>query len=397
MTTRTANRSTFHPITILALVFVAFFTYGFPAQAFTGKDKIPVLKTEVHTSKADFEAATTLISDAPDDDASLAFHIRLPKGWLKRDVSVDKGASDTDIFTQIAAYTTPPRMDHPSIFRVRSIPISQLIRADDWFIGYMLDMGFSIEGMTVKSPTKIMAQYTLFEEGDPYVTRATITISGNKVILAEYLVHQENYGREQDQQIWAMTGFDMPTPSMKPPVLMKTFSFIDIAKFDYPENWAIYSQGISDIKRMNSTIISTVDAKGEKKQAEIPMQIAGRIDISVISKSLGTTLPDEIKALNGELTKNQYKLGKYIGTISDIQLDPHIKASRIDSYQMESEAQKLAGYEYWVAILQSDSRYYLVRLITIGRGENFVVWAGNTETYRTILRSLSPASSRIDY
>ncbi len=390
---------TFHPVTFFLSCLTAFVLMLSPAYAFLGKDKIPPLKDEIKTSQTAFEAESTLIEEVPLQNKDMAFHVRLPKGWIKLNSDEEKTAVGSDLFRQIAAHTSPPRIEHRSIFRVKSIDLTTLISVDDWFIGYMLQMGFSVEGMTSVTPKKLIAQYTLFEDGEPYVTRAVVTITGAKIILAEYLVHQEVYETEKDQQVLAMSGFDLVSPNTASPIVMKTFSFVDIAKFDYPSNWFIYTPGISQINRMEASVLNTITApsSGQGPGQEAQIQMAGRVDVSVISKDLKTTVSDEIKTLNDELKAKNYKLGKYIETAKSIELNSNIKSGRIDIYEMDSEVQKLVGYEYWVAVLQTDSRYYLVRLITIGRDENFSLWAQNVAVYRTLLQSLSPASTLSGY
>lgn len=390
---------TFNPVTFVLTTLIAFLLVVSPVNAFTGKEKIPELKNDVHIPKEAFEAKTTLINETPLQNKDFAFHVRLPKGWVKLNVEAEKEGEGTDIFRQLSAYTSPPRIEQRSIFRIRAIDLSSLITVDDWFIAYMLQMGFSVEGMTIKSPRKMIVQYTLFEDGEPYVTRAVVTMSGQKIILAEYLVHQDAYEAERDEQIWAMAGFDMDTPNESLPIVMKTFSFVDIAKFDYPANWVTYTPGITEINRMDASVINAINTHViTSSGAEITdLQMAGRIDVSVVSKVLGTSIGDEIKVLNKSLKDKNYKLGKFIETVDNVKLNPLIKNGRIDVYEMESLTQKLAGYEYWVAVLQTNSRYYLVRLITISRGENFIMWAQNVETYRVLLRSLSPASGQSAY
>jgi len=369
-----------------------------PAHAFLGKDKIPPLKTEAHLSEADFNAKTSLIEETPLQNKDMAFHVRLPNGWVKLNSDEGKSEVASDLFRLLSAYTSPPRLEHRSILRVKSIDLTSLITVDDWFIGYMLQMGFSVEGMTLISPRRVEAQYTLFEEGEPYVTRAVVTMTGSKIILAEYLVHQEMYAAEKDIQILAMSGFGLSTPNNKLPIVMKTFSFVDIAKFDYPSNWLTYTPGITEINRMDASVLNTISTHLVTAGSAVnELQMTGRIDVSVVSKTLGTTIGNEIATLNKGLKDRHYKLGKYIETIKTIELNSNIKSSRIDVYEMESEVQKIAGYEYWVAVLQTNSRYYLVRLITVSRGENFVKWAQNVETYRVLLNSLSPASNQSAY
>lgn len=387
------------PLTFCLLVFLSVFALNFPSHAFEGKGKIPPIKNEIKLLEADFEKKTVLINETPLGNKDFAFHVRLPGNWIKLDVEVEKGAAGADIFRTLSTYTSPPRLEQRSIFRVRSIDLLSLVTVDDWFIGYMLQMGFSIEGLTVINPRRVLAQYTLFEDGEPYVTRAAITMTGSKIILAEYLVHQDVYAQERDEQILSINGFDLDTPNLETTVEMKTYSFVDIARFDYPANWMIYAPGIKDINRMDASVINAISSHVVSRNG-VPyseLQMSGRVDVTTVSRKLATTIPDEIKILKQELKNNNYKLGKYIETYKDMSLNPLVKNSRIDVYALESETQKLVGYEYWIAVIQTGSRYYLVRLITISRSENFLMWAQNTETYRHLLRTLAPASNRTTY
>ena len=366
-----------------------------PAHAFTGKSKIPPLNTEVHTTKEVFESKTDLLKVAPLNDPSLAFRIRLPKGWVKMDADVGETNSGTGILRQVASYISPPRIEHRSMFRVSVIDLDSLITVDDWFISYMLEMGFSIEGMKIKSPRLTVAQYTVFEAGEPYFVRAVVTMSGSHMILAEYLIHQEVYEAEHDEQVWAMSGFALENPSVKTPIAMKTFNFVDIAKFDYPGNWIIQSPEITDITRMEASALNGKNlSKAEEKI--VGNELLGRIDVSLVAKDQGLTLTDEINLLKETLRARNYKLGRFIETVEVDGINPLISSSRIDAYEVEGVSKRLAGYEYWVGVLQSRSRYYLVRLTTVSRAENFKTWSENVETYRTVLRSLGPASVASD-
>lgn len=379
-----------HFFLLLLAVLAACSLISFPVSAFTGRDKIPPLKTNVSIPKQVFESRSDLIKVTPLQDKSLSYHVRLPKGWVKLDTD-ELDPDSPEILRQVSLYTSPPRIDRGSLFRVNIIDLNSLITAEDWFISYMLEMGFSIEGMKVKSPRLVNAQYTVFEDGEPYTVRAVITMSGARMILAEYLVHADMYKIERDDQVWAMAGFSLDNPVTGLPIVMRTFNFVDIAKFDYPANWMIQAPEITDITRMEASVLKSQISK-QTEIATTNNELLGRVDISLVSKDQGLTLGDEINFLKEGLKKRNYQLGKHIENIQEKDLNPLITSSRIDVYEVEGVSNKLAGYEYWVAVLESRSRYYFIRLTTVSRGENFKTWSQNVETYKVLLRSLGPAS-----
>jgi len=379
-----------HRISYALIGFFIFFTGISSVYAYTGKSKIPPLGSEVNISKQEFESKSDLITVTPMKDEALAYKIRLPKGWQNLDDGGVVEGSGAGILRQISLFTSPPRIEHRSIFRVRIIDLDSLITVDDWFISYMLEMGFSVEGINIKSPRLTRAQYTVFESGEPYIVRAAITTTGSRIILVEYLVHQEIYEQEKSEQIWAMSSFELLNPDTKAQIAMKTFNFVDIAKFDYPANWLIQAPEITDISRMEATTINTKNLRsGIYTEGD---ELLGRIDISIAAKDQGLTLADEINLLKEGLKSRNYKLGKFIETVEERGITPLISSSRIDVYEVEGVSKRLAGYEYWVGVLQTKGRYYLIRLTTVSRAENFKSWAENVETYRVLLRSLGPAS-----
>jgi len=197
---------------VLACFFIVLGSFPQSSDAFFGLDDSPLLSYDMETPAAELDKGMELKKETPSGEESLAMQIYLPNGWVRAEFEQEqtlpkagKGAfekprieqADGDIFRLLVRYSTPPRLQRRSEFRVRSIEINSLISLDNWFVEYLLQMGFSPEGVNKVSTNRLEAQYTLFEYGEPMVTRAVVERSGNKIILAEYLVHQENYQAEK--------------------------------------------------------------------------------------------------------------------------------------------------------------------------------------------------------
>ena len=147
-----------------------------------------------------------------------------------------------------------------------------------------------------------------------------------------------------------------------------------------------------DFSRMEAHISNTLSSIHQKYERKIPDRLGGQIDISVINRSQSPLITTEINRLNTELTSKDYKLGQYLG---NVKIDPLPRLTpnvRIDSYVLDGLTEKLSGYEYWIAVLQTNDHFILVQLATLGRNENFTVWAENTETYKALIQSLNTSS-----
>ncbi|OIN85449.1 MAG: hypothetical protein AUJ12_09350 [Alphaproteobacteria bacterium CG1_02_46_17] len=412
------------------LVLVCFFIVlgSFPqsSDAFFGLNDSPPLSYDMETPLAKLDKGMEVKEETPSGEESLAMQISLPNGWIRAEFEQEQtlpkagnGAfekqrieqEDGDIFRLLVRYSTPPRLQRRSEFRVRSIEINSLISLDNWFVEYLLQMGFSPEGVNKVSTNRLEAQYTLFEYGEPMVTRAVVERSGNKIILAEYLVHQENYQVEKDQQIRSIQKFKLLAPDASLPVALNTYSFVDIAKFDYPQNWILYSPGIITIERMEASVINIKGMNTDDRKILSNMQLNGRIDVTVVSRFAKTTVQNEMSIIGQALKDKDLQLSDKMDSVPLPQLNEKVENANIAVYHIippESELlkinkfsrvvgvqQKLADYEYWIGTLETSGRYYFIRLLTIGRDEDFKSWAENTEVFYVLLGSVAPVNDEI--
>ncbi len=412
---------------ILAIFLLAIGSFPQSSYAFFGLNDAPPLSYDMEKSVDELDKGMEIKDEVPFGDQTLAMQIYLPNGWVRAEFEQEMPLpkkdqigvfekpnveqEDGDIFRLLVRYSTPPRIQRRSEFRVRSIEINSLISLDNWFVEYLLQMGFSPEGVKIVSPNRLEAQYTLFEYGEPMVTRSVVERSGNKIILAEYLVHQENYQAEKDQQIRSMQKFKMTSPDLSLPVSLNSYSFVDIAKFDYPQNWILYSPGITTIERMDASIINIKGMNTEDKRVLSTMQLNGRVDVTLVSKYSNTTVENELAIIGQALKDKGLQLSDKMDAVPIPKLNEKVEKATISVYHIippatellkinkfsgsDAAQQKLADYEYWIATLETPGRYYFVRLLTIGRDEDFKSWAENTEVFRVLLGSVAPVNDQV--
>ena len=381
-----------HLSILTGLLLVWGFLAAFPVLAFTGKDKIPPLNYDTKLTAEEYFMKSDEYNIKPLDNPAFAFKVRLPSKWIPLDADLNKTEIDGDLFRQLAVYTSPPSFTGRSIFRVRSVGLNTLIGLDNWMISYMVDMGFAMEGMKIVNPYRVEAQYTVFINNQPMAVRAVAELSGPTIIIAEYLVPLENLETERDDQVWAMRGYGLVSPDTNLPVETRTYSFVDIAKFDFPTSWNLEAPTITNIDRMNASVINIKELHTRKYgSVETVLQLSARIDVTLVLRKDDTKIQDEIARINTELAAKGLKLTRLLGTVKNARYNEQIRDAKIEAYAVASDAMKLAPHEYWVAVLQTPSRYYIIRLLTIGQDENFKAWAQNTEVFLHVLETISPS------
>jgi hypothetical protein len=378
---------------------------GSPAFAFLTETPIPAVDEKVSLSQENFLAKTDVFKDTPLDLGYLKYTVRLPKGWVKMPSDTDVEESDVvqrsgkELFQQVAKYVSPPDIDKRDMFVIHTLDLRGLISAKNWFINYMLTNGLSAEGITVISDREVNVQFTLLEKTGAFSVRGKVLISGPKVVFVEYKLAAEHQDSHRDFQILALKSFKLLAPDTSPAIRMETFSFVDIAKFDYPKAWILYTPNITTVDRMEASIINLKgnELVGEHNFDIDNLQLDGRVDVTVVARGPDVTIAGEFDILRNSLKKRKLKFGDLIERVDDFEKNPQVLSANVEAYNLLSEEKRMVGYEYWVALLQTPGRHYIFRLLTLGRKDNFYIWAQNVATFKMAIRTLAPVHDDSDY
>ena len=359
---------------------------------------IPKLNRDITISKEQFENKTTLFEESPLADKFLAYKIRLGKDWVKvNDTHADlKEGLSKQILGDVVLYLGPATLDLRSSFRMRASDLPFDVDAKDWFLNYIFTNGYNLQGMDVPSEKRVQAQYVTFENGVQSVVRASVQISGGRVILAEYTIPVELWPTEKDMAKYSIASFTLTNFDPSSIEDMLNYSFVDIAQFSYPTSWILNAPPISSIERMSASITNlkggVIDSADYRREAgHDTLLIDGKIDISVVTKGPDTSIDKEVTEIKKQLLSKGLVLGNLIEPIEGWEHNPAITFSKIEAYTINNQSGGLANYEEWVGVFETPGRYYFVRLLTAGRQENFLTWARNVQTFKGVIKTLGPA------
>lgn len=386
-----------------AFFLLLFFCGAVPALAGFESVDFPKVDKKVAMTKEKFYSLTDIIQDTPFGMPSLHYKVRLPKGWIKMTTdSADDNAElshfGKELFQQAAKYVSPPDLDKRDVFQVRTLDLDGLISARHWFISYLQNNGLSAEGITVVSDREVDFQYTTLEKTGSFSIRGKVLLSGAKIVFVEYKVPAERAEAQRDLQIWGVTSFRLLEPDLSPAVPLETFNFIDIAKFSYPRSWILYTPSVTTIERMEASVIKLKGNEliGKIERDPDDLRLDGRVDVTVLSKGQEFSLAGEIDLLRKSLEKKKLTFGDLLEKFNDFERSKLLLSADVEVYNLASTERKTVGYEYWVAIVQSPGRYYIFRLLTLGRKDNFYVWAQNVATFRMAIKTLAPVRDAVD-
>lgn len=343
-----------------------------------GKIK-PVPEYEI--PKEELLSTTDEFSDVPFGDKFLAYKVRLPKGWTKRQSDVTTNADiSKKLLGEIARYYGPNAPDARSYFVIQAAELDYEITAKNWFMNYILSRGYTLQGMTTVSDKRIEALYVLLDKDQSYVVRTVGEVNGSRMILSMYFVPEARWQAEKVLQAQAMKSFQFDSPEKVRVEQTRTYAFLDLLRFDYPASWRLLAPNIYSIEAMDAKIVNASDDS----------ILNGEVDVHVVSTELDTTLAEEVKNVQKSLETKGLVIGKLIEQPQDYKIHDHVYFSRIEVYMANDPNKELVDYEYWIGVLMEDRYFYIVTMLTPARNTEFYVWARNTEAFKMLVQSLRP-------
>lgn len=366
--------------TLCASVF-AFCMFPSPVLAqFYEAGKIKLVP-EYEISKEDLQAQTDEFADVPFGDKFLAYKVRLPKGWIKRQSDVTTNADiSKKLLGEIARYYGPNAPDARSYFVIQAAELDYEITAKNWFMNYILSRGYTLQGMTTVSDKRIEALYVMLDKDQSYVVRTVGEVNGSRMILAMYYVPEARWQAEKVLQAQAMKTFQFDSPEKVRVEQTRTYAFLDLLRFDYPASWRLLAPNIYSIEAMDAKIVNASDDS----------ILNGEVDVHVVSTELDTTLAEEVKNVQKSLETKGLVIGKLIEQPQDYKIHDHVYFSRIEVYMANDPNKELVDYEYWIGVLMEDRYFYIITMLTPARNTEFYVWARNTEAFKMLVQSIRP-------
>lgn len=361
--------------------------------------KLPPLNKSVVMSKEKYLELTRLIEETPLNNQALAYKIRLPKEWEKLETSASENGNllSKRILGNIVEYLGPPTLDLRSSFRIRANDLSYDIDAKDWFLSYITTNSYTLSGMSVSSDKRAEAEYvTVGDNGIQYGVRAVAQISGPRIILAEYVFPLEFWEAEKDIMKWVISGFLLTNPDAAPIEPIRNYSFVDVAQFNFPSSWILKANPITSVQRMAASLINLKGSESgnspirRNSDLENIYLLDGRIDVFAVAKNQDTNLARELRLLKEGMLQRKLVLGELIEPVKGWSHHKAIQSSQIEVYKVNNTENKLANYEQWIGIFETPGRYYFITLLTVGREDDFLIWARNVKAYNMVISSLSP-------
>lgn len=336
----------------------------------------------------EFKAKTKVSKDTPLGDPYLEYEVSLPEGWEKsQNQSISGFSLNKKILADFGRYYGPANLGARSMLTIKASEREYESTAEQWLLNYVLENGFSVQGMKSYSPTRAEAVYILVQGDQTLIVRMVVITNGKRVVVAEYTLPSEEWHTEKALQARVLESFHLKKEDTGLVEEMAQSQFLDIAEMQYPVSWEIQTTDIRSIDRLDASLLRVA----QRLKGSQPIQILnGKIDIYLISSFVVEDLEKETVDFKAQIKETGLVLGEIIEEPEDMVIDDKMEFAYTEVYKAVDPAKSNINYEFWFTIMAAKDYYYFTTLLTPARDQDFANWSRNTQTYRLVSKLLKP-------
>lgn len=346
--------------------------------------EIPVMSNE------EFINSTKPISKKPYDDESLAYSMRIDNTWEE---GIDRTSSNfvmsQKLFLELNSYFSKPTISGRSRIEVEGLNMEGNLTAEQWYIKYILEGGYTTEGFITHDDNKVESLIVVMEEDYSYYLRTIVIINGAKVIMVKYYVPTALIQEQASMQAAVLASFKMTHNKKRVMGETSAYRFLDIAEFKYDSNWSVIAQPVRDVDKLSASVLNTKNVASNNNVKDMAAP-EGKVIISVISSSINKTLIQEIAEYKEEIESKGMLIAEKIPEDYTFKYAKNIDFAITEVYRGVDSSNSMGEYEFWFSVMVGGNYYYLVMLITPSRNNMFATWAENTENYKILIESFRP-------
>jgi hypothetical protein len=338
-----------------------------------------------------FDSQTDVHTVTPQSDKYLAYSIRLPKGWQKassdRTIDIAKSADERHVthrvLGRVAKYFAPQTMEIPSYIDIEALELDFNISARNWFLNYIIANGYTLIGMKEVAGDREMAGdrlyglYVRVVKDQSYIVRTVAQINGPRIVVTSYCMPEQKWEEEKALQEKIIASFKFLNPEPMRAEGAHTYVYLDLLRFDYPQSWQLLSPTVNSIEGMDVRLIDSKDKE----------TLNGEIDIHILNVDNDKTLAQQIQDLRATLRNQGLEVGSLMDSPSDYKFHRHIYFNKVEVYDAHGRDNEFGSQEVWICVLLEDRYTYIISMITPGRNNEFLKWAKNIESFRTVVQS----------
>lgn len=346
-------------------------------------------------SPEEFRKETRLVSKKPYGKKELAYSMRIDKDWIE---AADKTSANfmlsKKLFLELSEYYSPPTIAGRSRIVIEASNLEGNLTAEQWYIKYILEGGYTTDGFVTHSPNKVESLMVAVEDDKSYYIRTIVMINGSMVIMVKYFVPTAEIQKQAAMQEQVLASFSLTHKVKREYPEMDSYRFLDIVELKYPEGWNIVTTPIRNVDRLKATVLNVheirmVDRNGSER---VSKNTKGKLDVLVISATVQNTLVEEIAEFKKKIEADGMLIGDRIPEEYNFSYADSMDFAITEVYSGIDTSSGVNDYEFWFTVMVGGNYYYIVMLLTPSRNDMFADWADNIQNYKRIVANFRPMS-----
>ncbi|MCK5374207.1 MAG: hypothetical protein KAJ40_02885 [Alphaproteobacteria bacterium] len=342
-------------------------------------------------SQEKFLELSKSVTKKPYGEDVLAYSMRIDKDWTE---GVDRTSTNfilsEKLFLELSSYYGPPTISGRSRIVIEALNLEGNLTAEQWYIKYILEGGYTTEGFVAHSPNKVESLMVIMERDYSYYLRTLVMINGSKVIMVKYYIPAIFFQEQAVMQAMILNSFKLTYPVQRQYQEMLQYRFLDIAEFKYPAQWKIYARPVRSVDRLNAAVLNVRDGADNSSGKAVSAATEGKLDVTVISSAIKNTLIEEIAEYKKTIEADGMLIGKRIPEDYEFTYEKNIDFAITEVYKGMDTFENMSEYEFWFTVMVGGNYYYFMMLLTPSRNEMFGTWAENTENYKLMVANFKP-------
>ncbi len=337
----------------------------------------------------EFVKETKFISKVPYGEEVLAYSMRIDKDWTE---SADGGLGNVmlseKLFQDINTFYGKPTISGRSRVEVQALNVEGSLTAEQWYIKYILEGGYTTEGLVTHNDNKVESLMVIMDRDYSYYLRTMILLNGSKVIMVRYYVPVYYIQKEAVMQAQVLSSFKLKHKKERVLGEMDSYRFLDVIEVQYPQTWKIYPKTMRTADRMEASLLNIREVPGGAGQAS-SVSTQAKVDIIVLSSAANQSLVDQVDEFKRYIEGTGMLVGDKIET-KDIKYNDSMDFGITEVYKGTDSSSNLNDYELWYSVMVGGNYYYMMLLLTPSRNDDFGTWAENSQNFRIMVEKLTP-------
>lgn len=341
-------------------------------------------------SEEEFIEKTMEVKKVPYGEEVLSYVMRVDKTWEESEGGgMGNIMLSEKLFQDISTYYGKPTISGRSRLEVQALNIEGTLTAEQWYIKYILEGGFTTEGFITHNDNKVESLMVIMDRDYSFYLRTLVFINGSKVIMVRYYVPVHYIQAEAAMQAQVLASFKLL--HKKPRVLaeMASYRFLDVIEAKYPKTWKIYPKVMKTADRMEASLLNIKEIPGGVGQ-QPSVSTQGKVDIVVLSSAANQSLVAQVDDYKKDVEGAGMIIGDKIETKEDFTYNEAMDFGITEVYKGIDSSSNLNDYELWYSVMVGGNYYYMMLLLTPSRNEDFATWADNTQNFKIMVNKLEP-------